>query len=53
MHVRLDNRTQTTGVILCEQVKSLDYAAKNAVFVEQVPEDILFDLLERIRLSLT
>jgi len=52
MHVRLDDRTRTTGVIMCEQVKSLDHTARNAAFVEQVPEDILFEVLERIRLAL-
>jgi mRNA interferase MazF len=52
MHVKLDQRTKITGVILCEQVKSLDYGARNAVFLESVPEDILEDVLERIRLSL-
>lgn len=52
MHVRLNEENNTTGVILCEQVKSLDYETRNASFVEVVPDDILGDVLERIRLSL-
>ena len=52
LHVRLGNRTQTTGVIMCEQVKSLDYAARNAAFVERIPDEILNEVLERIRLSM-
>ena len=30
LHVPLDKRTKTTGVIMCEQVKSLDITARNA-----------------------
>lgn len=52
MHVRLDERTKTTGVILCEHVKSLDYMARNAVYTEEVPVDILQEVLERIKLSI-
>ena len=52
MHVPLDARTRTTGEILCEQVKSLDYNARGASFVETLPEDLLAEALERVRLSL-
>ena len=52
MHVRLDGSTKTTGVVLCEQMKSLDYGARNAVYVETAPDDVLGDVLERVRLSL-
>jgi len=52
MHVKLDGRTRTTGEILCEHVKSLDIAARGAVFVESLPDDLLEDVLERVRLSI-
>ena len=39
-HVELDERTQTTGVILCDQVKTLDLKARNAQRKEKCPEDI-------------
>lgn len=52
MHVKLDGRTRTTGKILCEHVKSLDIAARGAVFVESLPDDLLEDVLERVRLSI-
>ena len=52
MHVRLDGHTATTGVVLCEQMKSLDYAARNAMFIETAPDAVLGDVLERVRLSL-
>ena len=52
MHVQLDSRTKTTGEILCEHVKSLDLAARNAQYVESIPDDLLEDVLERVRLSI-
>jgi mRNA interferase MazF len=48
LHLELDSRTKTTGVIMCEQVKALDIKARNASFYEKVPQDILekvFDIL--------
>ena len=39
-HIELDERTQTTGVILCDQAKMLDIGARNAQFKEECPEDI-------------
>lgn len=52
MHVKLDDRTKTTGEILCEHVKSLDLAARSAVYVEALPDDLLEEVLERVRLSI-
>jgi mRNA interferase MazF len=52
LHVKLDERTLTTGDILCEQVKSLDYSARHATLKERIPQDLLFEVLERVRLSL-
>ena len=52
LHVALDERTQTTGSILCEQVKSLDLSARQAEFKEKAPQDLLDNCLERIFLSL-
>lgn len=41
LHVKLDKRTKTTGVIMCEQVKALDINARNVSFYEKIPSDIL------------
>ncbi|MDR1966109.1 MAG: type II toxin-antitoxin system PemK/MazF family toxin [Synergistaceae bacterium] len=41
LHVQLDGRTQTTGAIMCEQVKSLDIKQRNCRFIEKLPKDIL------------
>ena len=40
-HIRLDNRTKTSGIIKCEQAKILDYKNRNASFIEESPDDIL------------
>jgi mRNA interferase MazF len=39
-HIELDARTNTTGVILCNQVKMLDIRARNAQFKEECPSNI-------------
>lgn len=41
LHVPLDERTKTTGVIMCEQAKSLDFVARRCSFLEKSPQDIL------------
>lgn len=46
LHVQLDERTETTGVIMCEQVKSLDITARNASFKETLPTDLLEEVLD-------
>ena len=48
IHVSLDDRTKTTGVVMCDQVKSLDIRMRNAEFVEKVPEDILAEVIDII-----
>ena len=46
LHVKLDERTKTTGVIMCEQVKALDIQARNVSFYEKAPEDILEEVVD-------
>ena len=45
LHVILDERTNTHGDIVCEQVKSLDYKARNWHYLESVPDYILDKVL--------
>lgn len=47
-HITLDNRTKVTGLILCEQVKSLDVYARNAAFIEKAPREIVQEVLDII-----
>lgn len=46
LHVALDDRTKTSGVIMCEQVKALDTVARNASFFEKVPQEILNEVVD-------
>jgi len=48
MHIALDSRTQTTGEIMCEQVKCLDINARNVMFVEQAPADVVDEAVDLI-----
>ncbi|MBO4579330.1 MAG: type II toxin-antitoxin system PemK/MazF family toxin [Clostridiales bacterium] len=41
LHVSLDERTKTTGVILCEHIRTLDLASSQAKKIEKLPEEIL------------
>jgi len=45
LHVELDERTTTKGVILCEQVKAVDLVARQYTLVEHLPGDILESVL--------
>jgi len=47
-HIPLDNNTQTTGVVLCDQVRALDITARNAVYVEAAPDDIVYRATDMI-----
>lgn len=46
LHIPLDNRTQTTGVILCEHIKAIDVKAKDFKVVEKLPKDLLQTVIE-------
>lgn len=46
LHVELDERTKTTGFIMCEQSKTLDINARNAIFLEPAPLDIIEEVVD-------
>lgn len=46
LHIPLDSRTVTTGVILCEHVKALDLKARSCKVIEQLPKDLLEKVIE-------
>lgn len=48
-HVLLDDRTQTTGTVLCDQVRSLAVSSRNAVKVEEMPQLLMEEILSIIR----
>jgi mRNA interferase MazF len=48
LHVPLDERTRTTGFVMCEQMKALDLEARNAVRLEKMPHDLLEEVLDLV-----
>lgn len=47
-HVRLDGRTKTDGVILCDQARMLDLNSRGASFVEKAPEELVAEAVDLI-----
>ena len=41
LEVELDDRTNTSGVVLCFQVRTLDLKSRNTSFIEKAPVDIV------------
>ena len=50
LHIPLDERTKTTGVVLCEHIKALDLNAREHKVVEQIPKDILEKIFSEIEI---
>ncbi|MGN0638979.1 MAG: type II toxin-antitoxin system PemK/MazF family toxin [Huintestinicola sp.] len=48
LHIPLDERTKTTGVILCEHMRSLDLNSRPHSIMETLPEDILKKVIDII-----
>jgi len=46
VHVCLDKRTDTRGVVLCDQIKTVDLEARGFEFIEVAPDDVLRDVLD-------
>ena len=46
--IKLDDRTETTGVIMTDQIKALDLSERNPEFVENIPFDILIEVCDII-----
>lgn len=49
IQLRLDPRTKTTGVIMCDQTKILDLKSRHATFIESVPDDIIFEIADIVK----
>jgi len=48
MRIMLDNRTATVGYIMCDQIRTIDVVARNPIFAEKLPKDLLDLALETI-----
>ena len=48
LHIPLDSRVKTTGVILCEHIKALDLNTRKYQVVENLPEDTLQSVINTV-----
>ncbi|HCX62047.1 type II toxin-antitoxin system PemK/MazF family toxin [Sedimentibacter sp.] len=48
LHIPLDDRTKTTGVVLCEHIKALDLNSRTYKIIERVPDDILEEIIATV-----
>lgn len=48
LHVPLDSRTQTTGVVLCEHVRAVDLNSRPHQYIESIPNDILMEVVDTV-----
>lgn len=46
LHIPLDSRTKTTGVVLCEHIKALDLNSRNYQIIEKLPDEILSKVID-------
>ena len=51
-HLAVPAATALTGYVMCEQVKSVDFRARNVKFVEKAPKSLLEDALAVIDAAL-
>ena len=52
LHVALDERTKTKGYIFCDHMKTVDLNARKYSVIEELPEDILNEVLNKTISSL-
>jgi mRNA interferase ChpB len=45
----MNTGTETQGVVMCNQPRTIDYAARAARFVEDVPDYVIDDVLARLQ----
>jgi len=47
-HVKLNEKTKTKGVILCDQARTLDIYARQYEYIENVAEELLMEVIDII-----
>ena len=48
IQIKLDDRTKTTGVIMCDQAKILDLTKRNAEYIESAPKEFILEAIDII-----
>ena len=51
-HLPLPTTSTLTGFVMIDQLKSVDYSARKAKFIERAPEELLSDVLEVIEVCI-
>lgn len=46
--IKLNGRTITSGVIMCEQVKALDISKRSPSFIERAPQEIIDEVVDMV-----
>jgi mRNA interferase MazF len=46
--IKLNGRTQISGIIMCEQVKALDISKRSASFFEKAPQDVIDEVVDMV-----
>lgn len=49
LHIMLSSEQKIKGVVMCEQIKVIDYIARNAKFIEKIDETKYDEILEVIK----
>lgn len=52
LHIPLDDRTKTTGVMLCDQIRAVDLASRGYKKVERLPSDLLQRVINTVSAEL-
>jgi len=50
MHIKLDERTKTTGSILSQHVRTVDLEVRNVAFIEKMPSELTEQAIKNIGL---
>lgn len=49
LHIKLNNTKKIKGVVMCEQMKTLDFIARNAEFKEKITDDNYNNIINVIK----
>ena len=47
-HIRLNEKTTTSGVVLCDQLKTLDIVERDYDFIEKAPKELILEIIGTI-----
>ncbi len=47
-HINLNEKHKTTGTIMCEQIKTVDYVARNISYIEKADREVFREAIDVI-----